>query len=356
MPQATTNQPQLTTKPWGVPGEEHMLIVAPVFKGTAGPSHGDIRGEAGRYRVQFLLARPGYPLAKEREVKFIDELIGSSHFRISKPEAERGPTDVHRIAIKANAKDYQFEGLPDKDGFLGKIICELDSESSYAAETEAYGSLTPFLSAWSMTADVPLHVETIQVTNVKTEVSRLRVITPQFEMNFNCGAHPVLQDDFCLYASVYREGLNTNSSFYRFLCFYKIVESLIARRGRESSAKKQAGLDPRRPYEVIPEKTEDLMALLKRLYPWRDTWDEMGLNHIFPAEVRGKKVTAVREAHWRRLRLGIAHALLEPGEITVVLDKMEYVQDVNKWLPLCRVCARWMLVTDFPNECSLAVR
>jgi hypothetical protein len=182
------------------------------------------------------------------------------------------------------------------------------------------------------------------------------VYTPCFEMNLGNQPLPLLREEFCHYASIYREGLNANSAFYRFLCFYKIIESLIAKRGRESAALKLADQDPRRAYEVIPEKPEELLALLNRLYTWRKLWDEMGIGQIFPPEVRGKKITAVRDNHLRPLRLGIAHALLQAGEITVILDKMEYIQQVNKWLPLCRICARWMLLTDFPAECSLAMK
>jgi hypothetical protein len=351
-----TKKPEVTVTPWGVPGEEHKIIVAPVFKGTAGPTQAEIAGQPGRYRVQFLLARPGYPVTKEREHKFIDDVVGTSHIRIVKPETERGLNDPERILLQLHGKNYQITGIANKDGFLGKLVCELDADSNQAAETEAYGSLAPFLSAWSMNVDVPIHVETIQVTNLTTHVSFLRAVTPHFEMNLMGGTHPFFLDEFCQYASIYREGLNTNSAFYRFLCFYKIVESLIGKRGREAKAKKLAGQDPRRSYEVIPEKPEDMLALLKRLYPWRDTWDQMALTHIFPLEVLGQKVTAIRDKHFRPLRLGIAHALLDTGEITVVIDKMEYIQAVNKWLPLCRICARWMLLTDFPRECSLAMK
>ena len=73
-------------------------------------------------------------------------------------------------------------------------------------------------------------------------------------------------------------------------------------------------------------------------------------------DVLGQKITAIRDKHFRKLRVGIAHALLDTGEITVILDKMEYVQEVNKWLPLCHICARWMLLNDFPRECSLAMK
>lgn len=352
-----TEQPKLEFTPWGVPGEEHKLIVAPVFKdGPTDPNQMNIAGQRGPYRVQFLLARPGYSTHDEREHKFIDDIVGTSHVRMAKPESERGPHDVEKVILALLGKSYQIVGLPDKQGFLGKLVAELEAESAAGAEQEAYGSLAPFLSAWSMNADIPIHVETIQVTDLKTQVSTLRVVTPHFEMNFPGGQQPFFQDEFCQYASIYREGLNSNSPFYRFLCFYKIIESVIAKRGREAAAKKAAGQDPRRAYETIPEKREDILPLLKRLYPWRDSWDEMALRHIFPDEVLGQKVTGIREKHFRRLRLGIAHALLDKGEITVILDKIEYVQAVDKWLPLCRICARWMLLSDFPSECSLGMK
>lgn len=179
-----TQKPQVTLSPWGVPGEEHKIVVAPVFKGNAPPSPADIRGQAGKYRVQLLLARPGYPLRKEREHKFIDDIVGTSHIKMVKPESERGTNDADRIVLQLLGKNYQIIGIADKEGFLGKFVCELDAENNEAAEAELYGSLAPFLSAWSMNVDIPLHVETIQVTNLTTHVSFLRAVTPHFEMNF----------------------------------------------------------------------------------------------------------------------------------------------------------------------------
>ncbi len=82
----------------------------------------------------------------------------------------------------------------------------------------------------------------------------------------------------------------------------------------------------------------------------------MAITQIIPNEVLEKKVTTIRDQHFRPLRLGIAHALLDTGEITVILDKMKYIQAVNKWLRLCRICARWMLLSDFPHECALAMK
>jgi len=357
MLQKVTEKPMAELHPWGMPGEEHKVIVAPIFKGgESDPKKINIGGERGRYKVQFLLSRPGYPISKEREHQFIDNLVGESHIRIVKPEAERRMEDPEQILIQALGKNFKYLGSANKDGFLGKFVAELEADNAQAAENEAYGSLAPFLSAWSVNLDVPISVETIQVTNLTTQVSSLRVHTPHFDMNFGGGTPPFFVDDFCQYASIYREGLNTNSSFYRYLCFFKIIESVIARRGRQAGEKRAAGQEPRTPYERIPQKKEELIALLNCLYTWRKGWDEMTLVQVFPPEILGRKITAILVDHLRPLRLGIAHGLLEPGEITIVLDKIEHIQQVNKWLPLCRICARWMLLNEFPRECSIGMK
>ena len=354
-----TKQPLIEVSPWGVPGEDHKLWVQPIMKGQEipkGPT--DIGGKPGPYRVHFLFARPGYPITKEREHKFIDQLVGDSHIRFAKAARDRGLHDIEKMLLAVRGKNIRFECLANEEGFLGKIIAELDAKSVQDAESEAYGALAPFLSAWSLNMDIPVHVETIQVTDLTTQVNALRTRTPHFEMNWGGGGGelPFFLEEFCHYASVYREGLNTNSAFYRFLCFFKVIESLITRRGREAEAKRAAGQSPSRGYEVIPEKREDLLALLKRLYPWRDSWDEMALAHTFPTEVLGKKVTLIKEKHLYGIRCAIAHTLLERGELSMSLDKIEHMQEVTKWLPLCRIIARWMLLSDFPRECSIGMK
>jgi hypothetical protein len=321
----------------------------------AGPAN--LGGNVGPYRVHFLLGRPGYPLTKEREHKFIDGIVGDSHIRIVKPKRERKLEDADHMLLAVQGKNIRYECLANDEGFLGKVIADLTAKNVQDAENEAYGSLAPFMSAWSLNLDIPVHIETIQVTDMTTHVHSLRTRTPHFEMNWGGdGKPPFFLEEFCQYASVYREGLNTNSPFYRFLCFFKIIESIIRRRGREAEAKRAAGQNAGRAYEVIPEKPEDILALLKRLYPWRDEWDGMALAQTFPPEVLGKKVTFVKEKFLYGIRCGIAHALLERGEISIILDKIEHIQEVNKWLPLCRIIARWMLLTDFPQECSMAMK
>ncbi|MFZ1919093.1 MAG: methylamine utilization protein MauJ [Terriglobales bacterium] len=150
--------------------------------------------------------------------------------------------------------------------------------------------------------------------------------------------------------------MNSNSGFYRFLCFYKIIESIDFRRSRTNSAAKQSGQGIRRFREVVPSDAGELLTLLKEVYPWRTQWDTLALDQIVPADVRGKKIGWVREKHLIPLRVGIAHALLKTGEIRITLDKLEHIQQVNKWLPLCRILARMVLRNEFPTEFGLAMK
>jgi hypothetical protein len=348
---AVTKAPEARPKAWGVPGEEYKLWVVPVMKGQNRPGPAELGGKPGLYKVQFLLSRPGYPIMGEREHKFIDDVVGDSHIVIAKPARVRKPEDIDHILLEVKGRGIRFIGTANDNGYLGKLsVAELPAASMQDAENVAYECLAPFLSAWSLHLDIPVHVETIQITELRTSMSSLRVRTPTFEMTFAGGVSPLLTDEFCHYASLYREGLNSNNNFYRFLCFYKIIESIIARRGRIDQAKRKAGEEIHRIPERLPNETAGFMALLKEVYPWRTNWDDMALEQIFPKEVWDKKLTAIRDKYFDPLRVGIAHALLKTGEVRITLDKIDHLQQVNKWLGLCRVLARVMLCHEFPKE------
>jgi len=351
----------LSQKPWGVPGEDHQLWVVPMMAGESEATARDkIRSAPGSYKVQLLLSRPGYPFTAEREQKFIDDIVGDSHIVIAKPADQRkDPKDVDHVQLQASGHGRLviFKGLPNENGYLGKLIVEQVAATGFDdAEATVYEALAPFLSAWSLHLDIPVHVETIQVTNLQTQTNSLRVRTPSFEMTFAGGISPQLTDEFCEYASLYREGMNSNSSFYRFLCFYKIIESLTFRRGRLNEAAKNAGQPVHRPREVMPNNETELLVLLKEVYPWRQQWDSFALSQILPPEAMGKRLNGIRDKYLNPLRVGIAHALLKSGEIRITLDKLKHIQEVNRWLPLCRILARIMMSHEFPNEFGLAMK
>jgi hypothetical protein len=346
--------------PWGIPGEEHKIVLYPIPRydshgnvPTASPD--DLAGKPGQYKVQFLLSRPGYPIAREREHKFIDDVVGSSHLLIAKPKRSRVKGDTDRIMLQNNMTrtgKTLFLGLPNDEGYLGKFVAEnVWAQSSADAERNTYGALTPFLSAWSVNFDIPLHIETIQVTELATRINTLRVRTPQFDINPGIRLTPYLFDEFCKYASVYREGMNSESPFYRFLCLYKIMESVFARRADAAKVARANGTVIARFDEDVPSDREALVALLRRVYPWRDHWeDDLIFDQAIPQEASGKRFSFVREKYLEPIRNSIAHALLRSGEIRTVADQLEGVQNVARWLPFCRIWSRLLLKNEFPRQ------
>src|SRR5262249_36543969 len=117
--------------------------------------------------------------------------------------------------------------------------------------------------------------------------------------------------------SLYREGLNSNSVNYQFLCWYKILEGINWIRGTELSAQPagaKTGLALQRA-EVLPTTKEDMRKLVAELFPTLDSnggqderWD-----HVAPEEVLGWKFNRIRQDKLEQVRNKIAHMLTDAG-------------------------------------------
>ncbi|QNI33276.1 hypothetical protein H7849_04745 [Alloacidobacterium dinghuense] len=337
----------------GVPGEEQKMLV--LFGTTDFPLGSRPISVPGRFRVQFLLARPGRLKFSEREPSFLTNVVGDSHLGIGKPASQRtSDEDIVGMVLQTRGDSWQieFKCVINDDGYIGKIVVEnLPAQDYRHAESVAYQALTPFLSSWSLTLDVPVLIETIQVTDLTTHTDMLRLNAPYVEMTPGAGHTAALSQDFRHYASVYREGMNTNSSFYRFLCFYKIAESIYVRRGDNAKQAKTRGEQPRKYSEDVPLSREAIKGLLGLLYPWRTDWDDdLTMDQILPAEARGKRFKAIRGQYLEPLRDRVAHALMRSGKIETVADRLEDVNAVTKWLPLLRIWVRLLLKIEFPGE------
>ena len=337
----------------GVPGEEQRLLV--FFATTDFPFESRPISVPGLFRVQFLLARPGRLRFLAHEPSFLTSVVGSSHLGVTKPASQRvSDSDVIGMVLDTHGENWslQFKCLVNDEGFLGKIVVEdLRAQSYVEAEAIAYRALMPFLSRWSVTLDIPLAIETIQVTDLTTHTEMLSIRAPFVEMRPGGGVGPPLFQEFCQHASLYREGMNTDSPFYRFLCFYKIVESLYVRRSENAKSAKHRGEEPRKYTEEVPLSKEAILGILAIIYPWRsDLNDDLAIAQILQDEAKGKKFRAVKEKHLEPLRDKIAHGLMRSGQIEAVADRLEDLNATTKWLPLLRVWVRLLLRIEFPTE------
>ena len=143
----------ITEKPWGVPGEDHQLWVVPIMAGEQQNPAEKMRDTPGKYKIQLLLSRPGYPFTQEREHKFIDDIVGDSHIVVAKPKEQRSLQDFDQVLLQAtgHGKQVKFRGIPNAKGYLGKLVVdEIEATGFDDAQATAYAALAPFLSAWSL--------------------------------------------------------------------------------------------------------------------------------------------------------------------------------------------------------------
>src|ERR1035441_8570537 len=200
----------------GLPGEGQKMHVSFQTKGQLRECVGQTK--PGFYRVDFLLARPNSAKYARDSISFIKNEVGDSYLRIAKPIAERGPNDIETLMLIGHYGDstIQFKCIVNGEGCIGRITAErVWGENHVNAEFVAYRALAPFLSSWSASLDIPIEIETIQVTDPVSHTESLRMHRPFREMMPIGGVGPVLTDEYCCFASVYREALNASSPFYR---------------------------------------------------------------------------------------------------------------------------------------------
>jgi hypothetical protein len=340
----------------GMPGEPGDLVAINRFKGTDPRNNAPLQGAPGDYQVTFVLCRPGYKLLPETEVSFATGLTGDSHLAITKPAfTPPGNPDADQIKIYGRTEDgvFTFTGYPNKKGFLGKLISDpfkaLDRQD---AKRKAYRALAPSLSNWSVHLDIPLEVFQVDCTEISTGNSQVSHTNPYWEVPFAITPTAELKANFRGYAGLYREALASSSTVYRFLCFYKIIEGLRARRKRLERDAKKKGIAIGATVETLPKDAPGIAGWLNAIFPiLSGRWDPMAIDSSVPPEVRGQEISDVIEKILKPLRGNIAHALSdESEELTMNADELLHTQQVNKWLGLTKCIVRRMLKNDFPGD------
>jgi hypothetical protein len=349
------NAPEERVSLVGFPGTYQTMHMLYRFKGDDPRNKLPLGGSPGLYEVTFILHRPGYKLQQERYISFSSGLKGDSHLAISKPAfSPPGNPDADQILIIGVTEDGQFEfiGLPNERGYLGKIITKpFQANNRGHAEEIAYRALAAPLSNMSLHLDIPLEMgvrETKEISNGSVSMS---FVSPYLEVPMSINATSTFGAEFRGYAALYREALNTNSPVYQFLCLFKILEALAARRKRMAREAKKNNLGYVPPDEVLPNTPAEVKAWLEGLFYVRPPFDLSTLDSAVPQDFRGRKVTDVIEAHLKPLRIKVAHALFgSGGELPLSSDDLTHTHSITRHLLVTKCLVRRMLKSDFPTH------
>ena len=339
-----TRDPIATFQPLGFPGQNGAYVVEPIFPPGDPRREGGPAGTPGDYEVVFTLARPGYPLRPERSTGSGDRLTGDSHL---------GIPDQFQTDAKCEGEHFQFHGIRNQGGFLSAIAVRCHANNLHDAYAKCYRAVTPLLSQFALRWDVPLSVYQADTKELRKGTVQWTHRNPFLEVKVTAGAmNLTAEPELRTYASVYREALTTDSITYQFLCFYRIIESLHARRirlSREAARRMVAYTDP--PGEVYPSNRQEAAALLDSVFSARplNGWDDMALESVLVTEALGKPFSAIADI-LRPIRDNIAHTLVQNVGELISMDDPFAREKVERWLPVLKSIARTMLKHDFQRE------
>jgi len=342
-----TRQTANITVPAGLPGGRITVGLRHRWKDPDDArNHAPDEGSQGFYAVTLDLARQvGTPTVGDvfpADSSLVLADLATS-LRLDKPyavaEFGEGPERV------------RLEAYVNPLGRLAKLVAHaLEAQTFADAERKASAAAQRLLSQISVLLNTPLHLANIEIVEISTGNIRKSLVMAYDNVRLPKGLHGQTSQDFSFYASLYREALTSNSHPYQFLCFYKIIEGLQARRSRIKKELVARGKKPVTQSERVPSSPDECKTWLNELFSMNSDWGDDNLNATIPHEIRSYKFTRVIDDYLRPIRVRIAHAVLEKGEATLMLDEGTHSTHLERWLPTVQCLARRMLLNDFTAD------
>mgnify|MGYP002620869661 CR=1 FL=1 len=341
--------------PPSLPGTKFSLTLCHRWKDPNDPrNRSSPIGSSGLYKVTITFSRSSGTPDDSVQLDKPDDSVqldkpGDSFIVIRDPDAFRSSElPDAKLVYGGEDQQIQFEAYANNNGRLASMVAQNVHASSFNdAERKVLLAVNGLLSRLSVKFNVPIDIATIETVEIATGNPKRTCVVPYVSVQLNPGLIRNSSRDFNFYASLYREALNSNSPAYKFLCFYKIIEGLLKRRERIASECKNRGEEPKRYNEVVPATPAERKAWLTKLFNMPPTWNDSG---VVPQEAEGKKFGKVINEYLGPLRVRIAHAVLDTGELALMADEILDIDRIHRWLGLTQSIARQMLKNDFPDQ------
>lgn len=187
----------------------------------------DPAGHEGPYLVAVTLTRRGAPDISSAYVTDAYTMEGDSHLRMVEKRREGSAVGVPLLTYNNTHEGgtIQFQLLANSQGRLGQIRAVIRAEGADDARRKAYRILNPFLCDLSYRHDVPVEVlqtnvaeiATLMLSGMKQDDFREKVFDP--EQFLGSGLNYEGLPNYAFFMRLYREGANSSSVDYGFLCF-----------------------------------------------------------------------------------------------------------------------------------------
>lgn len=226
----------------GRPGLPGQLVIVPIFKGSDETDESRLSDESERtFKIKAMLGK--HPSSDTNISANIDADSGRSYVIASENAAY----------TKLATAEGELFLHHNKNREISLVEYQCKAKISRDARTKFLDALNPFLDQISYTANIPLHVTQITCIDTKHSIQSVDYTVPHPIVQINPHNAEVRTELIPVYA-LYREAKNSGSAFYKFLCYYKILEGIYLhlRPSIFKQAKKKS-IEITRSKEVIPE-------------------------------------------------------------------------------------------------------
>ncbi|MGB8298575.1 MAG: methylamine utilization protein MauJ, partial [Polyangia bacterium] len=241
--------------------------------------------------------------------------------------------DIAYLSRNNETKECAIMLRPNKHGRLSTAVTTLAALGYRDARDNAYRALLPFLSKMSFENNVPLEIKASVTKEISTGGQNTEFRSPfPFErfQSYSQGLHRM---DILALLSFYREGMNSTSISYSFLCFYRILEAIYKRR-RETAEKKKVRFSFKRENRILEG---DLMGLPKRMPAYH--------------EFVGKKFRSIYDNNLTPLRVSIAHGLLgDDNPIENTPDDLTIRSRAGFLIPIAQILSRLEIQNELTRD------
>jgi len=297
--------------PPGLPGE---LFVVPVFASNA-PETDEKRLKDKSFRKFSVHASLGkQALLSENISLSITKNAGTSYIK--------APPDASFTKLYSPEGEIFIYHNSDKE--LARVEFECETTDTREARNKFLRGFTPFLDRTSFLANVPLHITQISVRDQKHEIQSAYYFTPYHCVQINPHKESIQNDLIPIYA-LYREAKNSTSPFYRFLCYFKIMEGIFS--------------------VLRPKYFKDVRENGKKITPKKELVPSTDyLKEHFP-DLVGKPIKPIFDSRFKtEFRNKVAHYLLDSNTPVNVSD-FNIFSEFGTELGLIEACSRTTIET-----------
>lgn len=209
------------------------------------------------------------------------------------------------IGTNEDKLEFSFVGKPESN-LLFQIHVHQHSNDIEKSYENTISNVNHILSTWTSQTSVPSIISRIEIIDIINGARWLvEDINPTEYCYFYLDSFLELFPYVKSMRSLYREGRNSKSIYYRFLCFYKIIESAHNGFGLIKLIRKNTGVDPPKRKKIIITQ-----EIVNKANPTHRNVLDSYIN---------KKTNYFLEQN-RNLRNKIAHAILKESETEEILD------------------------------------